>query len=158
MLYRKTILKYVKNVLLGSAIVTKASAGIVATTFVAEDPSVWQKVRREIESRGAGNAVLPDKIDDMLAGLTAGEEDLSVAMRLSYAAVAPRDIGRVDRFWLLHPRVQSDPEVRRAFLKLKSSMFQMGVLSRNYDANPSIILASKSGGSDDDDDSGGYDS
>lgn len=115
-------------------------------------------MRREIQNKDTTGQLLPEQIEELLSGKALEGEDLIAAMRLSYASVAPGDYGRVDRFWLLHPRVQGDPEARRAFFDLKASLFQMGILPKPGESASIILASSSKDDDDDDDDSGGYDS
>lgn len=108
-----------KQVVVGSAIASKAVASTFPAGAMPEPDSTWQNVRREIEAQ---NQVvpLPEALQYLISEHYDEPDELVQTVRLSYLAVSRRDTDALDAFWLAHPRIKNDPQLFNSVLTLRS--------------------------------------
>ena len=110
----KRVVHILKHVVLGSMVVSKASASVVAP---ASSEDVFDNLRRHLNAQDAGQTAPTDMLPDLDS-----TTDIAATIRESYLGARRDEWSALDDYWSSHQAILSDPAAFQQFLAARSTL------------------------------------
>lgn len=109
------------NVLIASALMSRAAAALGLVEPKTFDDDIWMKVRKDVEQSQSNETIDPEFGDALLAALSSGA-DLRETILISYHTLPEASWTQLDGFWQNQKIIQTSAAGIQAFVDVRSSL------------------------------------